>query len=522
MQDSKKNTTFAADLWILTNKNTIFYINLKSENMKRIFISFLAVIAMVGMANAQRVWAYNLDLEESVGRLSMCKFTFVATANATTANLVFFNADGVEVGKVAVENVVKGENVVELNLDAIPGQGALNWAVELAAEPIAEITELTDESVDVFHFYLSQGVAINNSPESAHFGKIYVANPQVGADGMSDYTSNQERGIYVFDPLLNLENEPGYGYLPFEFSLGNSWDAIHRIAVDPKDGTVAFAKWDKEPFSIYAVSPDSLSPDVWWDNVVDLTPELNQPVSLCYDKEGTLCVLCYDAKGEASSIYSIYKVHADGTTEAVFTEEGWMVTGRADIAADGQGGYWVVTKATANNDPTAKLMHIGQNGIDFEVLNGADTLGMPVNFNRGQLAYDMKRNILAVGGGGKVTLYNVAYDENGAPLMEKWTETPMFDPAKPAWNTDGIAFDYAGDMVVMSASNERFYKFAMPTDNNTCTTPAPKTQLVYKGGDETALQTTTTVEQTARKVIIDGQLYIRRAGKLYNAIGQQR
>ena len=59
--------------------------------MKRIFISFLAVIAMVGMANAQRVWAYNLDLEESVGGLSMCKFTFVATANATTANLVFFN-----------------------------------------------------------------------------------------------------------------------------------------------------------------------------------------------------------------------------------------------------------------------------------------------------------------------------------------------------------------------------------------------------------------------------------------------
>lgn len=38
--------------------------------------------------------------------------------------------------------------------------------------------------------------------------------------------------------------------------------------------------------------------------------------------KGTLCVLCYDAKGEASSIYSIYKVHADGTTEAVFTEEG--------------------------------------------------------------------------------------------------------------------------------------------------------------------------------------------------------
>ena len=468
----------------------------------------------------QRIWAYDLNLEASSGGNPCYKFTFVSTANATAANLVFLKSDGTEVGKVALETVIKGENIVELTLDMIPGQGKLNWGVELTAEPITKVTELTDESVDVFHFYYPQSVAINNNPESAHFGKIYVANPLVGTDGFCEYTSTQTRGIYVFDPLLNLENEPGVGYLPLSYYLSNSWDAIHRIAVDPKDGTIAFAKWDMEPFTVCAVSPDSLNPEVWWEYVEDLTPSLNQPVALCYDYEGTLCVLCYDAKGATSSIYSIYKVHADGTTEAVFTKEGWIVGGRSSIAADGQGGYWVVTNAISYADPTAKLMHIGKDGIDFEVSSGTDTLGLPANFNRGQLAYDMKRDVLAVGGGGKVTLYNVTYDaKTSAPLMEKWIETPMFDPAKPAWNTDGIAFDYAGDMVVMSASNERLYKFTMPIDNNTCTTPAPRQQLIVK--DAAAVYDFIVAASKVRKVIVNGQLLILRDGVEYNVMGQK-
>lgn len=487
--------------------------------MKRFFSCLLALLSMIGVANAQRVWAYALQVEEMEGDHPVYNFTFIATADATSANLVFTDEDGNETGKVAIQNVSQGENVVELSLEQIPGSGMLNWAVELSGEAIAEVTEVTDDAVDAFHFYLPQGVAINNNPESAHFGKIYVANPQVGTDGLSEYTSTQTRGIYVFDPLLNLENEPGVGYSPFFFALGNTWDAIHRIAVDPKDGTVAFVKWDVEPFSVYAVSPDTLGTDVWWDTVAELTPDLNQPVALCYDNAGDLHVLCYDQKGEKAQIYSIYKVLPDGTTETFFSKEGWIVSGRSSIASDGKGGFWVVSKATDNSVATGKLMHVGKNGIDFEVWNDSDTLGLPVNFNRGQVAYDMQRDILAVGGGGKVTVYNVTYDDNGAPLMEKWTETPMYNPEKPAWNTDGIAFDYAGDMVVMSGSIERFYKFAMPTDNNTCTTPAPKAQVIEK--DDTAVQNTTIANQKVRKVMVDGQLYVRRAGKLYTILGQQ-
>ena len=45
---------------------------------------------------------------------------------------------------------------------------------------------------------------------------------------------------------------------------------------------------------------------------------------------------------------------------------------------------------------------------------------------------------------------------------------------------DGLAFDYAGDLYVVNSGTERFYKYVLPTDNNTCTVPAPESQVIQK------------------------------------------
>ena len=515
--------------------------------MKKIFLSLFALIAIVGMVNAQRVWAYGLNLEQSGDELT---FTFISTNDDTDAKLLFVDENGDVKGEVTVNDVVEGENVVDLTLNQIPATGTLNWAVELSADAIDEVYEVTEDKDD-FYFYLSQGVATNNNPQSPHFGKIYVANPVSGKeDGLSKHSQTQKNGIYVFDPLLNLENY-GEGYTPLNVSFTDGWDAIHRIAVSPVDGTVAFVKWDVEPFTVYTEDPDSLDMLEWWDEATDITPTLNQPVAICYDKEGTLCVLCYDGKGETSSIYSIYKM-TDTIAEPIFTQEGWIVSGRSSIASDGRGGYWVASKPTDNATHTGKFMHVSEYGIDMEITTGDAEEGFPENFNRAQVAYDIERDILALGGGGKVTLFNVTYDEYNEPTtLTKWLETPMFNEEKPKWNTDGIAFDYAGDIIVMCASNERFYKFALPTDENTCTTPAPLDQIIKieakeDGGDGDgekedsgnedgekedgeedgeeegdAVTNTYVSSNQNRKQLINGQLYITRQGKLYNALGQQ-
>lgn len=134
--------------------------------MKRIFISFLAVIAMVGVANAQRTWAYDLNSTQ-VG--DAYTFEFKATTAATTANLVLVDVNGNAVAKLPLENVVAGANSVTLELAKLH-KDAVNWAVELTGEAIAELTEVTDVNRGIYNFYLPQDVAVNNNPESDYFG----------------------------------------------------------------------------------------------------------------------------------------------------------------------------------------------------------------------------------------------------------------------------------------------------------------------------------------------------------------
>ena len=168
------------------------------------------------------------------------------------------------------------------------------------------------------------------------------------------------------------------------------------------------------------------------------------------------------------------------------------------------------------------LTHVNAAGkIDYEVnANSADEIKamFAVNMNRGHIAYDAQRDVLAIGGGGKVTLLNAVYDENGTPTLTKWTETPMFNSEKPAWNVDGIAFDYAGDLYVVCASNERFYKYALPTATNTCTTPAKKSLTVV--GNGSAVENVS-VSNKAQKIVRNGQVLIVRDGQFFNLLGQE-
>ena len=122
--------------------------------MKKIFLSLVALVATVGMLNAQRTWAYDLNLEANDGSY---KFVFTASTDATAANLVFLNADGTEAGKVAV-SVVKGENAVELTAAQIPGTGVLNWAVELTGAAIDVATVLTDASDKYLVFFINDNI----------------------------------------------------------------------------------------------------------------------------------------------------------------------------------------------------------------------------------------------------------------------------------------------------------------------------------------------------------------------------
>lgn len=427
----------------------------------------------------RRIWAYNLKqvLSDNGYRLS-----FESTVDAASAYLIL-KYDGEE-QRIQI-TATKGVNTHELLFRDLPATTSdISWEIELSAgEVVAQATlqELTSD-LDKFYYYLPQDVKVNNNPYSDHFGKIYVLETYDGAnDGKSQHSKTQKAGIYVYDQNLNLENY-AKGYLPEgvdvkTFTPGHQYRVLHRLAIDPLTDQVAFIQSKTD--ELWLADPNNLNKRV--DNI--LSGKSTYASSMCYSPDGTLYIFGYESTNKETKAIIYKKQPNSSNLEQLAEIAPWEYENeRNSMASDGRGGLWVISKYSGND--YGNFFHINQNGdVDLNISTNGTTLtgkllktdmpaNMPIKFNRGQLAYDAKRNILAIGGDSKVILYKATYSLT-TPSLEYWTSTSTIG------NIDGIAFDYAGDLYVMSAITERFYKFAVPTDNNTCTTPAPESQKLW-------------------------------------------
>lgn len=484
--------------------------------MKKFFLSFVALVAMVGMLNVQRTWAYDLDLVVKDGGPNAYTFTFTASTDVVSANLVFLKADGTEAGKVALSNVVKGENSVELTAAQIPGTGELNWAVELTGAAIDAMVELTDANAGIYNYYLPQDVAVDNNPESDYFGTIYVAEGTDGAsDGGSDRAKTQKRGVFVYNQALEELTPTNVGYLPANAAplmTDASRQAIHRMAVNPVNNQVAFCYNVEGATAVWSMDPANLAGDAT-NLIAGLA--ITKANALCFDEEGTLYVLDNANTSDGGKIVKV----VNGELVTIAQNGIWGVQD-ISIVSDNRGGLWVAQNRWAV-DAYAVLSHVNAAGeVDYKVVAGSDDAGLfPNDANasyRGQCAYYAANDILAFGGNKVVTLFQVTYDATtGVPSITKLLSTPAL-----GGNIDGVAFDYAGDLYALSASSERFYKFAVPTATNTCTTPAKKNLVVVKGGDESAVDNITVSTKTA-KIVRNGQVLVVRDGKTFNLLGQE-
>ena len=426
----------------------------------------------------QRIWAFDLKQKPT---MTGYQFTFKSVTNGV-GSLILKDEQGEALKNVYIPSVRNGENTITIPYDDMPQtRDDLSWEITLAAgavEQRANLQEVTTDQ-DKYYYYLAQDVTTNINPESEHFGKIYVLEPYAGqSDGKSDHSKTQKAGIYVYDPLLNLENY-AKGYLPegvdvYTYTTGHQYRVLHRIAVDPITNDVAFVQ--SKTNQLWIAKPNDLNAPA--TNIIQgLGTDAS---SMCYDAAGNLFVFGYNSAEEKAVIYK-KEVGSNNFNPFVEIDLWEYENERNSMAADGRGGLWVISQFSGNN--YGNFFHVNQNGdVDFNISTNGTTLtgkllktdmpaNMPVIFNRGQLAYDAKRNILAIGGDSKVTLYKVTYSPT-TPTLEYLTSTSTLG------NIDGIAFDYAGDLYVMSATKERFYKFAVPTDNNTCTTPAPTSQII--------------------------------------------
>lgn len=492
--------------------------------MKKIFISFLALVAIVGVANAQRTWAYDLNSTQEGDAYT---FEFKATTAATTANLVLVDVNGNEVAKLPLENVVAGANSVTLELAKLH-KDAVNWAVELTGEAIVAgetLAEVTDQSRGIYDFYNMMDVLVDNNPESEYFSRIYIQMALNGAsDGSTDRAKTQKAGFFIYDQELNeLNPTTNVGILPVlpeEYGIIGevTRNRFHRLDIDPKTGDLTWCYNVAGKPAVFAIDPADLAGEA--TNLLAGVTGFTNTAAHCYDAEGTLYIMdIADSKG------AIYKI-VDGQAVQLTEPTGKWVNASMTLAADGKGGLWIAQNR-GQLDGYYQLAHMTSAGvIDWSVYDdlgtyvyqqseGTSSTGWTGGSTRGALAYDAERQILAQGRNGAVELFNVAYDaETGVPTLTKFAVTPTVGN-----NIDGLHFDYAGDLYVVNSSKEKFQKFAVPTAENTCTTPA-KSSLVITGGTATSVDNVA-ISVDAQKIIRNGQVLIIRDGKTFNMLGQE-
>ena len=410
-------------------------------------------------AAAVRAWAYDLALAVEGEQYT---FSYKATT-AAKATLILTDAEGVEVSAIDLGIVEAGANSKVLAASELPAGKKLNWAVKLEAGAIAEVVEVTDQSRGIYDFYNMMDVLVDNNPESEYFGKIYVQMAYNGAsDGMTDRSQTQTAGVFIYDQELNELNEPSNvgikPILPEGYTMGDNRNKFHRLEIDPKTGNLTYCYNISGQPAVFSMDRANLTGEV--TNLLEGVEGITRTSAHCFDADGALYV--YDLPGAGI----IHKV-VDGVATVLAASDAKWVQASASMATDGRGGLWVAQNR-GQIDTYYQLAHYTAEGtIDFAVYQGSEN-GFTGSSTRGAMAYDPELQLLAQGRNGAVEVYSVTYDaETGVPSLTLVATTPTVGT-----NIDGLHFDYAGDLYVVNSSKEKFQKFAMPTANNVCTTPA--------------------------------------------------
>lgn len=431
---------------------------------------------------------YNLNRTLN-GDQNSYTFTFKSNIAATSGKILFYQG-GVYKGEVAITDpIVAGENSVYVAKTSLPQiDGVMTWAVQLTAAENKVIAEMTDESAGIYNFYLPQGLAIDNSPESSWFGNIYITQPVNGAsDGLTTRTKNQQAGLFVYDPLLNELNTSNQGY-----SMGVTLPAANRHGFKRVNVDAQGNVYVNSSSAIYKASP------------ADFTTS----TTLAESKFTAINSFCMD--GDIFYVMdngTALKQLQGGTTTEIMSDASRLVSNAATdntVLQDGHGGWWIA-QGRANADIYYSLLHVNasSHAIDFSIYNNnnANLLSdCNPKSTRGAIALNSDKTILALGSNSSVIFFDIVYDGDGTPTVTRknWTLPTL------GYNIDGVAFDYADNLYVVSASVERLYMFTLPKADNTTIVPAKSTLTV--DAQEHIAVTSITLSQTSASLEIGESL----------------
>ena len=456
-------------------------------------------------------FAYNLDAKVIGNSVAV---NFDLNAQAADVAVSFYNGEDLvyttATPVAAAGNVFEaGPNTISVPVSAFGGLDplTLNYKVEVTGIGTLEVTKV-GESYDVWGPY---GMAINNNPASKNFGQILLAESYPQEIGETYMSHNKPGAIYAFDPAFQpinaADGTPGfYGGLEIRGEdplsiVGTSYKYEFKDLRFTDDGRLFVARASGlSNSSVFEINPEDL--DEPWKPLFT-GGELDEATGITYvgDEEQNRMALslAFEGAGEDLKMYvlggqrstggyfftdyncSIYNLGtatewADVPSANFEPLDGVYTKSPVDVGifADGLGGLWYiqrrsdVTAGSPATDETPEvpevpaLKHFDANGnVDYTNTNYT-TVGS-------RIAVTTNGNYLAIpAADNTVVLYEVNYVPS---LTGRITLTPKTSIKVGESRVTALAFDYADNLYVASASTETFSRYTIPYDNKLVVTP---------------------------------------------------
>ena len=431
-----------------------------------------------------RVYAYDLNVVDNGDSYT---FSFKPNTDAISGNLLLYSEDGtsvIQTHAITTAIVAHTTTTITLNKEDLPNPADIPWAIGLSGNPIPAFAETF---ADADYRFAKGHAAVDNSPESEYFGRVYVADRR---------STKANSGLYVYNTDLTQLNAEAY-------KLGMSAAGYSRPAVGA-DGTVYLTGYTDDESGIFVVDPADLTKctqfydgtragsGLFTNGGVEIGSSTSGVGAYGVGKDAVLYSMMEDGTG--ANAYSgkqpIVKYQIGQEDGTVLKQWSTAPTWHINYPATGKDTYNFGNNAFAATEKGVWISQNKSNDADRPEIAFIDKDGViqfMQNLNKSQgagLAVNADNTVLYLQKASEILEYTIAWTGN-TPALTLANTYPV-----SLQHITTLSLDYAGNLIACAGTQYgnntdnnvmKLVAYTLPTNDNTCIVPAAKSKVLKLG-----------------------------------------